>query len=129
MRLIIGGAYQGKRRYVADKYGIDIAEMKDCMNANTTELVNSKCIYNFHLFIKSKLEVGQEFSEIVKFTKLLLENERNIIIIMDEVGSGIISMEKREREWREAVGRIGCILAENAESVERIACGCAVKIK
>ena len=51
------------------------------------------------------------------------------LIIMDEIGCGIIPLEKSERLWREAVGNVGCFLAERAEGVERIICGTAVRIK
>jgi alpha-ribazole phosphatase len=32
-------------------------------------------------------------------------------------------MEKAERDWRECVGRVLCILAKEADSVERVQCG------
>lgn len=129
MKLIIGGAYQGKRHYAANKYNVDMVEMKDCQCLEPSELLNAKCVYNFHLFVKSGLEGGHDFSEISGFMQRLFQVNQGIIIIMDEVGNGIIPIEKSEREWREAVGRICCMIAENAESVERIVCGCAVKIK
>lgn len=129
MRLIVGGAYQGKRHYAAETYGLDWAEMADGAALGNDEWQNVKCVYRFQLFIRNQMESGKDFAAIAEMTEQLWQTNPNIVVIMDEVGSGIIPMEKREREWREAVGRIGCLLAEKAESVERLVCGCAVRIK
>lgn len=129
MRLLIGGAYQGKRQYAADTYGISFTDMVNGAALDTGKIPHQKCIYNFQLFIRKQFQDGADFLNIAEWTEQLWLANPNIIFIMDEVGSGIIPMEKGEREWRETVGRIGCLLAEHAESVERISCGCAVKIK
>lgn len=129
MKLIIGGAYQGKRRYAAKQYGIAPADMADGAALPPDEAFAKPCIYNFQFFVKSRLQSEGDFLKIVEWTKQLLQTNPSVLIIMDEVGSGIIPMEKSEREWREAAGRIGCLLAEHAESVERIICGLAVRIK
>ena len=42
---------------------------------------------------------------------------------MDEIGCGIVPMEKSERVWRENAGRCGCIIAANSVKVIRIVCG------
>ena len=51
------------------------------------------------------------------------------IFICDEIGNGIVPMEKQEREYRERVGRLLIRLAGEAETVERIICGIGQKIK
>ena len=48
---------------------------------------------------------------------------------MNEIGCGIIPLEKSERKWREITGRAGCIIAERAETVYRVCCGIATVIK
>lgn len=53
----------------------------------------------------------------------------NLVFISDEVGCGVIPVDKKDREYREAVGRTLCELAAQASSVERIICGIAQKIK
>ena len=47
----------------------------------------------------------------------------------NEVGCGVVPMLKEEREYREQVGRMQVILAKSSESVERVICGIAQKIK
>ena len=51
------------------------------------------------------------------------------VIVMDEVGSGIVPMEKADRLWREACGRCGCMIAARADRVIRLVCGIPTIIK
>lgn len=126
MRMIIGGAYQGKTDYVIKKYNIDPDEIMDGTIMSLDKLSELKCINGYHLFVKRLLENGCEPIEI---TGKILNQNPDVIIIMNEIGNGIIPIEKSERIWREQVGKVGCFLAERAESVERIICGQAVMIK
>ena len=59
----------------------------------------------------------------------LLENNPEIIIICDEVGCGVVPIDRMESCYREAVGRILCYLAQRAEGMERIISGIPVRIK
>ena len=52
-----------------------------------------------------------------------------LVVVSDEVGSGVVPMSKEERLWREAVGRALCVVAEHAESVTRVMCGIGVRLK
>lgn len=126
MRLIIGGAYEGKRAYVQSHYGIRPEDFTDAGAADFCPTFAHPCVFRYHLYIKALCEKQEDA---LKKTEQLLECNPDVILIMDEVGSGIIPMEKSERQWREAVGRVSCFLARRAESVERIVCGCGVKIK
>ena len=40
-----------------------------------------------------------------------------------EIGSGIVPLEKEDRIYRETVGRMLCRAVKKADRVERIACG------
>lgn len=126
MKLIIGGACQGKKDYVSHKYKITDQQISDGQTLNINEITKFICINNFHLLVKRLLENNEDPTE---FTERILTQNPEIIIIMDEIGNGIIPLEKSERVWREETGRIGCFLAKQAEEVERIVCGLAVQIK
>ena len=54
---------------------------------------------------------------------------RELVIIMNEVGSGVVPMEREERIWREAVGRVSCLFAAKADSVFRLIAGIPQKLK
>ena len=51
------------------------------------------------------------------------------MIITDEIGSGIVPLDVKEREWREVHGRICCQLAGRADAVFRVIAGIGQKIK
>ena len=50
------------------------------------------------------------------------------VIISDEVGCGVIPLDKFDREWRECVGRELCGLAADADEVWRVNCGIGQRI-
>ena len=51
------------------------------------------------------------------------------IVTCSEVGAGIVPLDARERAWREAVGRMSCELASQADVVVRMVCGIPVVLK
>lgn len=50
-------------------------------------------------------------------------------VICDEVGCGVVPLERRDRERREAIGRLCCQLAQEAQAVYRLQCGLAMRLK
>lgn len=126
MRLIIGGQAQGKLTYAIEKYGLDIGNICDSKTDDVILNDNLKCINNYHLLVKKLLDNGEDP---LVFTRRIMDLYPDIIIIMNEVGNGIVPLEKNERVYREFVGRTGCLIASQADTVERIVCGIAVVIK
>ena len=51
------------------------------------------------------------------------------IVTCSEVGAGIVPLDAQERAWREAVGRMACELASQADAVVRMVCGIPVVLK
>ena len=125
MRLVIGGASQGKLDYVLDKYGL---EEKDVLDGNTRDMVeiSHRAFYAFETWFKRQLKSGRNPEEAAD---ALLSNLPELILICDEVGSGIVSVDPFEREFRERLGRYLIKLAAQAVSVERVFCGIGQKIK
>ena len=64
--------------------------------------------------------------EPLPYLKELLNYEA---VICDEVGCGVVPLDREERVWRERVGRTCCALAERAERVERLLCGIPMTLK
>lgn len=58
-----------------------------------------------------------------------LNSEKVLAVVSDEVGCGIVPMDKEERIFREANGRVNCLLAEEADEVYRVVAGMFLKIK
>ena len=51
------------------------------------------------------------------------------IVVCNEVGSGIIPVDPKERRGREATGRLCVLLAQRATTVVRMVCGIPTVIK
>ena len=60
---------------------------------------------------------------------LYIDKNPDCILICDEIGNGIVPIDRFEREYREQVGRILIEVAKRADRVERITCGIGQRIK
>ena len=109
MILITGGAHQGKTAYAMEHFG------KECV-----------IIDEYHLKVKEQLK---EEKDPVREAERLLEEEGSFVIISSEIGCGLVPTDAFLRRYREAVGRVNCILAERAEQVIRVICGIGTRIK
>ena len=105
MEVYFGGAYQGKLDYVCSKKNMSVvADGADC---NIEDLENAEILNHMHLLIKRYVKEGKSTDT----------------LICDEVGSGIVPLEKEDRIYREAVGRVLCSAVKKAVHVERVTCG------
>ena len=59
----------------------------------------------------------------------LADENPDIVIVSDEIGYGIVPVDRFEREYREAVGRVCTELAVYADKVFRVVCGIGIKVK
>ena len=97
------------------------------------------CILNYQALIRRLMEIGIDPEA---YTARLLDawaasetdtqekaQREARVIVMDEVGSGIVPMEKADRLWREACGRCGCMIAARADRVIRLVCGIPMILK
>jgi len=58
-----------------------------------------------------------------------LSAHMDIVIICDEMGSGLVPIDAFQREYRDTVGKICCELAKKADTVTRVYCGIGTVIK
>ena len=153
MELYIGGFAQGKLEYVQNKKAeeaISIAMVIDCAqsdyqktlqsidnkikneNADVNNIANVNdivIINHLHMWVKDLLREGMEESEVQSTILSWVSTHPNTILICDELGNGIVPLEKMERIWREQTGRLMIELAKQAERVERILCGLGQRLK
>ncbi|NLT10222.1 MAG: adenosylcobinamide kinase [Ruminococcus sp.] len=123
MVMITGGAYQGKTAYAMDYLGVLCDDIADGRNCDTESVKKARCISNYHELVR---RLGDDS---ISFTKELCSCNPDAVIIIDEIGCGIIPMEKADRVWRENVGRCGCIIAANSQKVIRMICGIPTLLK
>lgn len=126
MWLISGGAYQGKLEYALTLTGRNEKEAADGMTCSLQELYEKPLVNRFHLWIDRMLKEEQDVNTLVD--QIVAQNP-NIVIIVDELGCGIVPMEPYDRKYRELTGRICCRLAKEAEEVHRVICGIGTVIK
>lgn len=115
MRLIIGGYAEPKLEYAVDNY------------------VSDFIWDNLHLYIKEQCALNKSKEEIIEAINLVLSKKqsenKDITFICDEIGNGVVPIERADRYYRETTGRVLTYIAAKADSVERMICGIAVRIK
>lgn len=57
------------------------------------------------------------------------EYEKADIVLLTEVGSGLVPVDPEDRASRETAGRFGVLLAERADEVYRVFCGIPKRLK
>lgn len=147
MIMITGGAFSGKLDFAREQFGLKEDEIADGTDCALEEVFAAKCIVHYERLIRRLMEMdGQELRSgagdadekaVVEpagtargdslcplaFTDRLLAENPAAIVIMDEIGGGIIPLEKSERLWREQTGLAGCRIAQQSDTVIRVCCG------
>ena len=145
MVLVVGGSFQGKLEYVKKKLteqGIHLKKseildgeeffdsvFKDVKILNGLHRMVLNCIRDMNPEEDKSFDAEAIAEKCKKYLDGFLQNCPQVIIICDEVGYGVIPLERKERCYREAVGRLLCYLAQRAEQMERIVGGIPMIIK
>ena len=124
MKLVTGGAYQGKLGYAKELYP-DVV-WKDGAECGLQDIETCEALDRFHLFVRRWLEAGRTKEELID---TVLKKNSGILLVCDEVGCGLVPVDAFEREYREAVGRICTAFADRADRVDRVVCGIGMRIK
>lgn len=114
MILVIGPLAAGKREFVTQQWGYQPEDMTDAV------LDGRPVVYNVQELV---------YADPDRALELLPSLAAKQVVIINEVGSGIIPGERRQREQREAAGRLSVHLAQQAEQVYRVVCGIGGRIK
>ncbi len=114
MILVIGGLASGKRAYVSKTYGYGEGDMADAA------LDERPVLFNLQDLVAAKQD------EADALLPALLEKQ---VVICNEIGCGVVPIDRAERAAREMTGRVCVALAEKAEKVVRICCGIPAIIK
>lgn len=130
MKMIFGGAYQGKLEYALKKYNISEDDVFYCSSEMPEMDLSKRIIYgleNFSWACENKDDSPEKI-----LMDIISSNEdiaSDIIFISEDISCGLVPMDKTERSWRENHGRMMIALANKCTSVERIFCGIPMKIK
>ena len=134
MIMITGGAFAGKLEFARSHFGLKEEEIINGADCAPEDVFTAKCIVHYERLIRRLMEMdGQaglcETADPLAFTDRLLCRNPDAIVIMDEIGGGIIPLAKSERLWREQTGRAGCRIAGYSDTVIRMCCGIPEVIK
>ncbi len=124
MILVTGGCFQGKTGYACEKFGISREEAVDGMECPLEEIYSARLLYHFHEYIRRLMKEGQDFD----FPELLRRNP-DIVLVTNELGYGVVPVDRFDREYREKTGRVCCEAARQAKEVHRVVCGLGMVIK
>lgn len=126
MILITGGAFQGKKAYAKKRFALKEQDMVNGADCTEAELLKARAVVDFQEYVRRVLKEGGDPSLLAG--KLYTENP-DILVITNELGSGVIPANPFDRQWREASGRAACDLAKYAAEVHRVVCGIGTVIK
>lgn len=124
MELIIGGAYQGKLTFAAEKYGFGQYDLFDLSNGFPEKTYG--CFYHLEALTRKASFDGLNTDEIVKRLEPYI---KNAVVVSREIGCGIVPMEPDERLYRETHGAVLRLLAKDAVKITRIFCGLPEALK
>lgn len=124
MKIIIGGAYQGKLDYAKENFSVK--EVFTCQE-DLAELDFSKdAIDQLENFALACVREGIEAREYLQNHRKELDGK---VIVCTDISQGIVPMDPELRALREMAGRAMIYLAKEAETVIRVFCGLGQQIK
>lgn len=126
MIFVTGGCFQGKQQWVLQNCQVQPFRVADGAVCSMEEIKSAGVLDHFHLLVRRWMQAGKIPAD---ETEKILSDNTDIVIITDEIGSGIVPLDVKEREWREVHGRICCQLAGRADAVFRVIAGIGQKIK
>lgn len=126
MIFVTGGCFQGKQQWVLQNCQVQPFRVADGAVCSMEAIKSAGVLDHFHLLVRRWMQAGKIPAD---ETEKILSDNPDSVIITDEIGSGIVPLDVKERKWREVHGRICCQLAGRADAVFRVIAGIGQKIK
>lgn len=108
LELCIGGAYQGKMTYIKEKYHLPDPTIT--------------CVTHLETYVRTCVEHGDSPS-------IPKDWCGKMVVICDDISSGIVPMDPVDRKWREETGIFLRKVAAEADHVTRVFCGIPEALK
>ena len=143
MELIVGGCFQGKSAFAAKRYqeqrGILLSQEEwflaaaDGRHSAWEVAWTAPAVEHMQEYIRRvSLEDGtleEKKLRISRWIETIAKKNPSAILVMDEVGCGVVPMEAAERAYRDLAGYAGQCAAKRAECVYRVICGIGRRIQ
>lgn len=124
MKLIIGGAYQGKREFAQNTFGFGEGDIFTCEGIDMD--FSCPCIDKIEEFTLACVREGKD--PIAVFAENRASWQSSVLICQD-IFCGVVPMEAEMRAWRNLTGQLCQYLSREAEQVSRIFCGLEQRLK
>lgn len=124
LKMVTGGAYQGKRKFAERIYGT--LQWADGANCPLEDLYTCGGIFHFEAYIKRRMQSGDDLEGLADS---IVRRNPELVIVTREIGYGLVPIDAFERDYREKTGRICTELAALASRVDRVICGIGVLLK
>lgn len=124
MKLIIGGAFQGKREFAKDAFSLSEVDIFTCSGEDID--FSRPCIDKIEEFTYACLASGREPLDYFRENR---EKWQDSILICQDIFCGVVPLGADLRKWRNETGRLCQYLSQEAEQVSRIFCGLEQRLK
>ena len=124
MKLIIGGAYQGKRDFAISAFNLKETDIFTCSGENID--FSAPCIDKIEEFTFACVKAGKEPAELFRANR---EQWRNSVLICQDIFCGVVPLDDDLRQWRQVTGQLCQYLTKKASRVSRIFCGLEQRLK
>jgi len=126
MKLIIGGAYQGKLDYALEHFGLQSDDVCTCRDDMAELDMEKRIIYGFEKWLFALETQGCDIATAVEDIMPKLADK---VVIATDISAGVVPLDPQIRAWREDVGRATVRLAQQADEVIRMFVGIPTRIK
>ena len=124
MKLIIGGAYQGKLDFARNTYHLEDSDIFCCSGPEID--FSRKCICSIEKFTYACV---QEKRDALEYFKENRTKWADSILICQDIFCGVVPLGADMRAWRQNTGLLCQYLAKEADSISRIYCGLEQRLK
>lgn len=127
MYFIFGGIAQGKLKFAIDKYkqNSDIYNLEKNSIFNITS-AKQQTIINLQDGVAELLRAGLNP---IDYLEKNIDKFNDKVLIGNEIGCGIVSMDAFERGWRDETGRVYQFIAAHSQIVDRVWAGIGMNLK
>lgn len=124
MKLIIGGAYQGKREFAKAAFHLEESDIFTCTGEKID--FSAPCIDRIEEFTLSCVKAGKDPVALFQAHRAQWEGA---VLICQDIFCGVVPLEAELRQWRQVTGQLCQYLTKNAERVSRVFCGLEQRLK
>lgn len=143
MQLVVGGAYSGKRKWVKEKFpdspwisayeNAQLTNWKQTYESGSSPLITE----GWEEWIRQEWDKSGELDVVTEYFEAIIDEmqrveeqrKQSIVMIMLEMGRGVVPIDKDERAWRDLSGWVLQSAAARAESVHYCWHGLSRKLK